>query len=85
MMSCLWKRGVKRFWFQVRCYGAGLEPLGCIVNKPADFTVDTHGAGQGELKLYAQVKTNIPLDTGGTGVARGTARSPHHEHLVVVV
>lgn len=41
---------------QVKCYGPGLEPLGCIVNKPADFTIDTHGAGRGELKLYAQVR-----------------------------
>lgn len=41
---------------QVKCFGPGLEPLGCIVNKPADFTIDTHGAGRGELKLYAQVR-----------------------------
>lgn len=40
----------------MRCYGAGLELLGCIVNKPADFTIDTRGAGRGELKLYAQVR-----------------------------
>lgn len=48
---------------QVKCYGPGLEPLGCIVNKPADFTIDTHGAGRGELKLYAQVtfKNEITL------------------------
>lgn len=44
-----------KYSLQVKCYGPGLEPLGCIVNKPADFTIDTHGAGRGELKLYAQV------------------------------
>uniref|UniRef100_A0A8D3CN02 Filamin C, gamma b (actin binding protein 280) n=1 Tax=Scophthalmus maximus TaxID=52904 RepID=A0A8D3CN02_SCOMX len=37
---------------KVKCFGPGLEPLGCIVNKPADFTIDAHGAGRGELKLY---------------------------------
>lgn len=42
---------------QVRCYGPGLEPLGCIVNRPAHFTVDTGGAGRAELKIYAQVPT----------------------------
>lgn len=42
---------------QVKCSGPGLEPLGCIINKPAEFTIDTRGAGRGELKLYAQVKS----------------------------
>ncbi|XP_041819436.1 filamin-C isoform X6 [Chelmon rostratus] len=46
----------------VKCYGPGLEPLGCIVNKPADFTIDTHGAGRGELKLYAQDAEGFPID-----------------------
>ncbi|CAF95123.1 unnamed protein product, partial [Tetraodon nigroviridis] len=39
----------------VKCSGPGLEPLGCIINKPAEFTMDTRGAGRGELKLYAQM------------------------------
>ncbi|XP_028249805.1 filamin-C-like isoform X4 [Parambassis ranga] len=47
---------------QVKCYGPGLEPVGCIVNKPADFTIDTHGAGRGELKLYAQDAEGFPID-----------------------
>ncbi|KAM6962063.1 filamin-C-like isoform 2-T2 [Tautogolabrus adspersus] len=46
----------------VKCYGPGLEPLGCIVNKPADFSIDTHGAGRGELKLYAQDAEGFPID-----------------------
>uniref|UniRef100_A0A3Q3W141 Calponin-homology (CH) domain-containing protein n=1 Tax=Mola mola TaxID=94237 RepID=A0A3Q3W141_MOLML len=46
----------------VKCYGPGLEPLGCIVNKPADFTIDTRGAGRGELKLYAQDSEGFPFD-----------------------
>uniref|UniRef100_A0A3P8URD4 Filamin C n=1 Tax=Cynoglossus semilaevis TaxID=244447 RepID=A0A3P8URD4_CYNSE len=47
---------------KVKCYGPGLEPLGCIVNKPADFTIDTHGAGHGELRLYAQDAEGFPID-----------------------
>lgn len=43
------------FLMQVKCYGPGLEPTGCIVNKPADFTIDAQGAGRGQLKIYAQV------------------------------
>ncbi|XP_070785141.1 filamin-C isoform X5 [Enoplosus armatus] len=46
----------------VKCYGPGLEPLGCIVNKPADFTIDAHEAGRGELKLYAQDAEGFPID-----------------------
>lgn len=44
---------------QVKCSGPGLEPLGCIINKPAEFTIDTRAAGRGELKLYAQVRTEL--------------------------
>uniref|UniRef100_A0A3Q2PCJ9 Filamin C n=1 Tax=Fundulus heteroclitus TaxID=8078 RepID=A0A3Q2PCJ9_FUNHE len=47
---------------KVKCYGPGLEPLGCIVNKPADFTIDTSGAGRGELRLYAQDADGFPID-----------------------
>ncbi|XP_042258975.1 filamin-C-like isoform X6 [Thunnus maccoyii] len=47
---------------KVKCFGPGLEPIGCIVNKPADFTIDTHGAGRGELKLYAQDAEGFPID-----------------------
>uniref|UniRef100_A0A8D3CB60 Filamin C, gamma b (actin binding protein 280) n=1 Tax=Scophthalmus maximus TaxID=52904 RepID=A0A8D3CB60_SCOMX len=47
---------------KVKCFGPGLEPLGCIVNKPADFTIDAHGAGRGELKLYAQDAEGFPID-----------------------
>ncbi|KAK1906672.1 Filamin-C [Dissostichus eleginoides] len=46
----------------VKCFGPGLEPLGCIVNKAADFTIDTNGVGRGELKLYAQDAEGLPID-----------------------
>ncbi|XP_034019746.1 filamin-C isoform X1 [Thalassophryne amazonica] len=47
---------------KVKCYGPGLEPTGCIVNKAAEFTIDTCGAGRGELKLYAQDADGFPID-----------------------
>ncbi|XP_069543921.1 filamin-C-like isoform X7 [Brachyistius frenatus] len=47
---------------KVKCDGPGLEPLGCIVNKPAEFSIDTRGAGAGELKLYAQDAEGFPID-----------------------
>ncbi|XP_068442134.1 filamin-C-like isoform X3 [Clinocottus analis] len=46
----------------VKCSGPGLQPLGCIVNKPADFTIDTRAAGRGDLKLYAQDAEGFPID-----------------------
>uniref|UniRef100_A0A3Q3J7Y0 Calponin-homology (CH) domain-containing protein n=1 Tax=Monopterus albus TaxID=43700 RepID=A0A3Q3J7Y0_MONAL len=47
---------------KVKCYGPGLEPLGCIVNKPADFTIDARGAGRGELRIYAQDAEGFPIN-----------------------
>uniref|UniRef100_A0A8D0GGW0 Filamin B n=1 Tax=Sphenodon punctatus TaxID=8508 RepID=A0A8D0GGW0_SPHPU len=38
----------------VRAYGPGLERTGCIVNNPAEFTVETKDAGKAPLKIYAQ-------------------------------
>ncbi|CAL9682624.1 unnamed protein product [Knipowitschia caucasica] len=57
---------------KINCYGPGLEPIGCIVNKPADFTIDTHGAGGGELKLYAQDAEGFPIDIQITDNGDGT-------------
>lgn len=48
---------------QVKCYGPGLEPTGCIVNKPAKFTIDACEAGRGHLQIYAQVYFSIRLNT----------------------
>ncbi|XP_028307385.1 filamin-C [Gouania willdenowi] len=47
---------------KVRCFGPGLEEFGCIVNKPAEFTIDADKAGQGELKIYAQDVDGFPID-----------------------
>ncbi|XP_065146018.1 filamin-C isoform X1 [Paramisgurnus dabryanus] len=47
---------------KVKCYGPGLEPTGCIVNKPAKFTIDARGAGRGHLQIYAQDSEGYPID-----------------------
>lgn len=64
---------------QVKAFGPGLEPTGCIVDKPAEFTIDARAAGKGDLKLYAQVGhcpvsaalTTHGRDPGRQGQARG--------------
>ncbi|XP_067325489.1 filamin-C isoform X6 [Anolis sagrei] len=56
---------------KVKAFGPGLEPVGCIVNKPAEFTIDARGAGKAELKIYAQdaegVAINIKVKNNGDG------------------
>ncbi|XP_070610613.1 filamin-C isoform X3 [Erythrolamprus reginae] len=47
---------------KVKAFGPGLEPVGCIVNKPAEFTIDARGAGKAVLKIYAQDAEGIPID-----------------------
>ncbi|XP_075604586.1 filamin-C isoform X2 [Balearica regulorum gibbericeps] len=47
---------------KVKAFGPGLEPTGCIVERPAEFTIDTRGAGKGPLKLYAQDAEGCPID-----------------------
>ncbi|KAB0399723.1 hypothetical protein E2I00_009052 [Balaenoptera physalus] len=47
---------------QVKAFGPGLEPTGCIVDKPAEFTIDARAAGKGDLKLYAQDAEGCPID-----------------------
>uniref|UniRef100_A0A8C1K5H7 Filamin C, gamma b (actin binding protein 280) n=1 Tax=Cyprinus carpio TaxID=7962 RepID=A0A8C1K5H7_CYPCA len=34
-------------FLDVKCYGPGLEPTGCIVNKPAEFTIDARDVSIG--------------------------------------
>ncbi|XP_042180880.1 filamin-B isoform X1 [Oncorhynchus tshawytscha] len=46
----------------VKAYGPGLEKSGCVINKPAEFTVNTKDAGTGPLKISAQSAEGGPLD-----------------------
>jgi hypothetical protein len=36
---------------KVRAYGPGLEPTGVVAKAPANFTVETFGAGDGDLTI----------------------------------
>ncbi|XP_053530109.1 filamin-B isoform X2 [Ictalurus punctatus] len=47
---------------QVKAYGPGLEKTGCIINKPAEFTVEAKDAGKGPLKILAQNADGEPVD-----------------------
>ncbi|XP_051528401.1 filamin-B [Myxocyprinus asiaticus] len=47
---------------QVKAYGPGLEKTGCIINKPAEFTVEAKDAGNGPLKIIAQDADGVPID-----------------------
>uniref|UniRef100_A0A8B9VP85 Filamin B n=1 Tax=Anas zonorhyncha TaxID=75864 RepID=A0A8B9VP85_9AVES len=47
---------------KVKAYGPGLEKTGCIVNNPAEFTVETKDAGKAPLKMYAQDGEGNPID-----------------------
>nr|XP_033814124.1 filamin-C isoform X2 [Geotrypetes seraphini] len=47
---------------KVKAFGPGLAPTGCIVDKPAEFTIDARGAGKAELKIYAQDAEGFPID-----------------------
>uniref|UniRef100_A0A8C0X407 Calponin-homology (CH) domain-containing protein n=1 Tax=Castor canadensis TaxID=51338 RepID=A0A8C0X407_CASCN len=46
----------------VQAYGPGLEKTGCIVNNPAEFTVDPKDAGKAPLKIFAQDGEGQPID-----------------------
>ena len=48
---------------KVRAYGPGLEPKGLVAKAPANFTVETFGAGDGELAVKViQVETKKELE-----------------------
>uniref|UniRef100_A0A8B9JFG6 Filamin B n=1 Tax=Astyanax mexicanus TaxID=7994 RepID=A0A8B9JFG6_ASTMX len=47
---------------QVKAYGPGLEKSGCIINKPAEFTVEAKNAGKGPLKIIAQNADGEPIE-----------------------
>ncbi|KAL7979831.1 hypothetical protein Chor_008169, partial [Crotalus horridus] len=57
---------------KVKAFGPGLEPVGCIVNKPAEFTIDARGAGKAALKIYAQDAEGVPIDVKVKDNGNGT-------------
>ena len=49
---------------KVRAYGPGLEPTGLVANAPANFTVETFGAGDAELvvEVFGPSGENVNCD-----------------------
>uniref|UniRef100_A0A3Q1HBS1 Calponin-homology (CH) domain-containing protein n=1 Tax=Anabas testudineus TaxID=64144 RepID=A0A3Q1HBS1_ANATE len=46
----------------VQAFGPGLEKSGCVVNQPAEFTVNGKDAGSGPLKITAQDADGHPVE-----------------------
>ncbi|KAJ7994428.1 hypothetical protein DPEC_G00249170 [Dallia pectoralis] len=46
----------------VKAYGPGLEKCGCVINQPAEFTVNAKEAGKGPLLISAQTAESGPVD-----------------------
>uniref|UniRef100_A0A8C9R1D2 Filamin B n=1 Tax=Scleropages formosus TaxID=113540 RepID=A0A8C9R1D2_SCLFO len=67
---------------KVKAYGPGLEKTGCIINKPAEFTVDARDAGKAPLKIFAQdadgnaVDVKVKNGGDGTFACSYTPKSP---------
>uniref|UniRef100_A0A8C9TG10 Filamin C n=1 Tax=Scleropages formosus TaxID=113540 RepID=A0A8C9TG10_SCLFO len=57
---------------KVKAFGPGLEPSGCIVNRPAEFIVDSRGGGEGQLKIYIQDADGLTIDVQITDKGDGT-------------
>uniref|UniRef100_A0A674CK10 Filamin C n=1 Tax=Salmo trutta TaxID=8032 RepID=A0A674CK10_SALTR len=57
---------------KVKAFGPGLEPIGVIVNKPAEFTIDAREAGNGHLKIYAKDTEGVTIDIKITDKGDGT-------------
>uniref|UniRef100_UPI003AAAA42C filamin-B-like n=1 Tax=Centroberyx gerrardi TaxID=166262 RepID=UPI003AAAA42C len=47
---------------KVQAFGPGLEKTGCLVNQPAEFTVNAKDAGKGPLKITAQDAEGLPVE-----------------------
>ncbi|KAJ8259883.1 hypothetical protein GJAV_G00174540 [Gymnothorax javanicus] len=74
---------------KVKAFGPGLEKTGCIINKPAEFTVDAKDAGKAPMKVFAQTAEGAPVDVkmknkgDGTYACSYTPTSPV-KHTVAV-
>uniref|UniRef100_A0A667XTF4 Filamin B n=1 Tax=Myripristis murdjan TaxID=586833 RepID=A0A667XTF4_9TELE len=47
---------------KVQAFGPGLEKSGCLVNQPAEFTVNAKDAGKGPLKITVQDAEGLPVE-----------------------
>ncbi|CAF0978621.1 unnamed protein product [Adineta ricciae] len=74
---------------KVKAYGPGLEPAGQIINKPTEFTVDTHNAGDAPLHVQAIDQDYQPVDVhvrdngNGTYTCRYTPTNPNRHCILI--
>lgn len=74
---------------QVKAYGPGLEPTGQIIDKPTEFTVDTHLAGEGQLRVqcidqdYQPIDIHVRNNGNGTHACRYTPRTPNRHCILI--
>ncbi|CAF5014352.1 unnamed protein product, partial [Rotaria sp. Silwood1] len=57
---------------KVKAYGPGLEPSGQIIDKPTEFTIDTHNAGEAPLRVQAIDQDYQPVDVHVRNNGNGT-------------
>ncbi|CAM2708294.1 unnamed protein product [Rotaria socialis] len=74
---------------KVKAYGLGLEPSGQIIDKPTEFTIDTHNAGEGQLRVQAIDQDYQPVDVhvrnngNGTYICRYTPRNANRHCILI--
>ncbi|CAF4038840.1 unnamed protein product [Rotaria magnacalcarata] len=74
---------------KVKAYGLGLEPSGQIIDKPTEFTIDTHNAGEGQLRVqaidqdYQPVDVHVKNNGNGTYTCRYTPRNANRHCILI--
>ncbi|CAF3849734.1 unnamed protein product [Rotaria sp. Silwood2] len=74
---------------KVKAYGPGLEPSGQIIDKPTEFTIDTHNAGEAALRVqaidqdYQPVDIHVKNNGNGTYTCRYTPRNPNRHCILI--
>ncbi|XP_053303290.1 filamin-B [Pleuronectes platessa] len=74
---------------KVKAFGPGLEKSGCLVNQPAEFTVNAKEAGKGPLKISAQDAEGLPVEVKVRSKGEGQyscsyTPTSHLKHTVAV-
>ncbi|CAM4840345.1 unnamed protein product, partial [Rotaria magnacalcarata] len=74
---------------KVKAYGPGLEPSGQIIDKPTEFTIDTHNAGEATLRVQAMDQEYQPIDVhvrdngNSTFTCRYTPRNSNRHCILI--
>jgi len=74
---------------KVNAYGPGLESTGQLIDKPTEFTVETHNAGEAPLRVQAIDQDYQPIDVqvrnngNGTYTCRYTPRNSNRHCISI--